>query len=66
MVMLTVVPGDHEIVPQIGTARRVRDGQPASITRPSDYPVLAVCMTCGREIRCDRWLMAEWRHLEEG
>jgi hypothetical protein len=54
----------HEIIPQIGSARRERDGEPAQITSPTDYPILAVCLTCHREIRCDGWLMGEWRHTE--
>ena len=44
--------------------RRVRDGQPADLTRPSDYPVTAVCKVCGRKIRCERFYLAEWRHVE--
>lgn len=53
----------HEIIPEPGSARRVRDGQPADLTRPSDYPVTAVCKVCGQSIRCERWLLAEWRHI---
>jgi hypothetical protein len=56
--------GNHEIVPQPGTARRVRDGEPAQITRPTDYPILAVCLTCHREICCAGWLLGEWYHAE--
>jgi hypothetical protein len=26
-------------------------------------PVTAVCKTCGRAIRCDRWLLSDWRHI---
>ena len=63
VVVLTISLGDHEIVPEPGSARRVRDGQPADLTRPSDYPVKAVCKTCGRPIRTERWLLAEWRHV---
>ena len=28
------------------------------------YPVEAVCMACGRQIRCDGWLLGEWHHVE--
>jgi hypothetical protein len=64
MVVLSLIPGGHEVLPEPGTARRVRDGQPARLTRPSDYPCVAVCKTCHREIRCERWLRAEWHHAE--
>jgi hypothetical protein len=59
------VTSSHEIVPRPGTARRVRDGQPADLTRPSDHPVTAVCKACGRRIRCDRFYLAEWYHLPD-
>jgi hypothetical protein len=58
------VTAEHEIIPRPGTVRRVRDGQPANLTRPSDYPVTAICKVCGRRIRCERWLLAEWYHTE--
>jgi hypothetical protein len=54
----------HEIIPEPGTARRLRDGQPADLTRPSHYPVEAICTVCSQPIRCERWLRAEWRHIE--
>ena len=53
---------NHDITPAIGSARRVRDGKPADLTRPTHYPVTAVCMICGQSVRCERWLLAEWRH----
>jgi len=55
----------HEIIPQIGSARRERDGEPAQITSPTDYPILAVCLICQRPIRCDGWLLGEWYHLPD-
>jgi hypothetical protein len=54
----------HEIIPEHGSARRERDGEPASITRPTDYPILAVCLTCRQPIRCEGWLLGEWAHIE--
>ena len=65
MVVLSVIPGGHEIVPEPGTARR-KDGSPADLTRPSDYPVTAICKVCGQRIRCERYYLAEWRHIEKG
>ena len=61
---MTAFNTGHEIIPEPGTARRVRDGQPAQLTRPSDYPATAVCKTCGQPVRCERWLLAGWRHLD--
>jgi hypothetical protein len=61
---LAYVTGGHEILPEPGSARRVRDGEPASLTRPSDYPVEAACSVCGQPIRCERWFLGGWRHIE--
>ena len=63
MVALSLVPGAHEAIPERRSARRVRDGQPADLRNPAHYPVTAVCQVCGRRIRCERWLRAEWYHL---
>jgi hypothetical protein len=52
----------HEITPVRGSARKL-DGTRADLTRPMDYPVEALCVECGRPVRCDRWLLAEWRHI---
>jgi hypothetical protein len=54
---------EHEIIPEPGMARRVRD-QPADLRNPVHYPVTAVCKTCGQPIRCERHYLAEWRHVE--
>jgi hypothetical protein len=54
----------HEILPESGTARRVRDGQPAQIINPAHYPVTATCLACGLPIRCDGWLLGDWYHTE--
>jgi hypothetical protein len=65
MALLSVVPGGgHEIVPRKGSAPRpATDSQPTCATRPTT-PATAVCKVCGRPIRCERWLLAEWRHIE--
>jgi hypothetical protein len=57
------VTNGHEITPKPGTARRVRDGEPASLLNPADYPAEAVYIVCGQLIRIERWLLAEWRHI---
>lgn len=55
----------HEIVPRPGSARRVRDGEAANLTRPTHYPVTAICLTCGQPIRCEGWLLSEWFHIAD-
>ncbi len=52
----------HEIIPRPGTARRA-DGSLADLRNPLHYPVTAACDRCGREIRCNRYLTGEWRHV---
>ena len=64
--MCELITASHEILPERGTARRARDGEPARLTDPTDYPVTAVCAACGREIACDRWLRGSWYHTEPG
>jgi hypothetical protein len=64
MLTLACVTDDHEIIPGPGSARRVRDGQPADLKNPLHYPVVAVCLNCGQLIRTERWLLSEWRHVE--
>ena len=43
----------HDITPVKGSARQL-DGTPADLTRPSHYPIEALCLECGRPIRCER------------
>ena len=63
MIVAACTGHGHEITPKPGTPRRVRDGEPASLLNPADYPVEAVCIVCGEPIRTERWLLAEWRHI---
>ena len=63
VVLLSISLGGHEIIPKPGTVRSVRSGEPADLKNPLDYPVKAVCKTCGQLIRTERWLLAEWRHI---
>ncbi len=53
----------HDITPLEGSARRL-DGQPADLTRPTHYPVEAICAECGQPVRCERWFLSEWRHID--
>jgi hypothetical protein len=63
VVVLSVIPGGHEPVPEPGTFRRVSDGEPASLLTPYDYPVTAVCSVCGQQIRVERIYLADWHHI---
>ena len=60
---MTAFNTGHEIIPEPGTARRVRDGQPADLKNPLHYPIEAICMACGQPIRIERFYLAEWRHV---
>lgn len=54
----------HQYPPlRASSARRVRDGLPADLRDPCDYPAEALCLVCGQPIRCDRFYLAEWRHI---
>ena len=64
MVILSVSPGGHRITPLAGSARKVRDGTPADLTSPLDYPTEAVCLVCGQPVRIERYHFSEWRHIE--
>ena len=33
---------------------------------PCDYPAEALCLVCGHPNRCDRFYLAEWRHIAPG
>jgi hypothetical protein len=63
VILLSISLGDHEIIPEPGTARRVRDGEPASLLNPADYPAEATCLVCSRPIRNERFYLSEWRHI---
>jgi hypothetical protein len=64
MLDLACATDDHEITPLAGSARRVRDGTPADLTRPTDYPAEALCLECGQPVRIERFYFGEWRHIE--
>jgi hypothetical protein len=36
----------------------------ADLTKPLDYPIEALCFECGRPVRCERWFLREWVHIE--
>ena len=57
-------PAGHRITPLAGFARRVRDGAPADLTSPLDYPAEAVCLESGQPVRIERYFLGEWVHIE--
>jgi hypothetical protein len=59
----TQQPGDHDPAPLPGSCRQL-DGSEPDLSRPSHYPVEAVCLICGQPVRCERWFRAPWRHVE--
>jgi hypothetical protein len=60
---LDTSPAGHDITPVRGSARQL-DGTPADLTRPMSYPVEALCLECGQPIRCERWFLCSWVHIE--
>jgi len=63
LIMPTALTEEHAITPEPDSATRERDGEPASLLRPQDYPVLATCLVCKRSVRCEGYLLGEWAHV---
>lgn len=53
----------HAITPQKDTAYTVT-GLKADLLDPRDYPVEAVCLECGRPVRRNKYMFAEWFHFQ--
>jgi hypothetical protein len=58
-----VVTEQHDITPKPGTVVRESDGQPGSLLAVFDYPLRAVCIVCGQQVRIERKFFAEWEHV---
>jgi hypothetical protein len=52
----------HDALPESGTMTRESDGESVDGNTPADYPLLARCDSCHREIRIDAALGKGWRH----
>jgi ABC-type Fe2+-enterobactin transport system substrate-binding protein len=63
MLMAVTTRDDHDITPQPGTVVREADGQPGNLLAVFDYPVRAVCITCGQQVRIERKFLSEWEHV---
>jgi hypothetical protein len=62
-VELELAEGPHDITPVKGSGRQL-DGTLADLTRPMDFPVEALRLVCGLPIRCERWFLVEFRHID--
>jgi hypothetical protein len=64
--MHALSPGsaEHRITPLAGSARRVRDGAPADLLNPLDYPAEAIWLACVQPVRIERFYLGEWVHIE--
>jgi hypothetical protein len=63
---LTLLSSDHDITPAKGSIRQADSGEPGSLFNPFHYPLVAVCMECGRDIRIDRnSITDEWYHVDK-
>lgn len=52
----------HSPTPVGGTYKREADGQPARLTNPSDYPVVATCKFCEVPARLGNYMQWDWHH----
>jgi hypothetical protein len=61
LALITVLmPGDHEIIPEPGAARRV--GDRADLLNPAHY-LAEASASAAPAVRCERFYLAEWRHI---
>jgi hypothetical protein len=57
---------NHAITPLLGSARRL-GGAHANLLDSRHYPVEALCLECGRPVRCERYIAIgddDWIHIE--
>jgi hypothetical protein len=52
----------HDALPQQGSLLREHDRAEGDGRTPADYPLLARCKSCHREIRIDAYLGSGWKH----
>lgn len=60
---LPAEPAAHEALPVRGTFKRAKDGEQLVLPMPWDYPILADCASCGKVIRKNESMFAEWEHV---
>jgi hypothetical protein len=55
----------HDALPKLDGEEgllRERDREPVDGKTPADYPLLARCQSCNREIRIESYLGSGWKH----
>jgi hypothetical protein len=52
----------HQALPEPDTKTRASDGTQATGTNAADYPLLARCRSCRRQIKAENALDADWKH----
>lgn len=57
---------EHTAVPLAGSYVTEKSGEPASLLRDSDYPVVAECKICRGRIRLGQVMQMDWRHVTAG
>jgi len=56
----------HEITPRKGSMHHAVTGEPVTGLHPAlDYPIVAVCLVCGRVIRLERFFLCSWVHVSD-
>ena len=52
----------HSATPLAGSYVTEKTGEPATLVRYSDYPVIAACRVCHGRIRLGQLTQADWQH----
>lgn len=59
---MQVASSGHAITPRLHTIHTMT-GVPVSGLNPLDYPLVAICLECGKRIRLAN-VLGDWRHCE--
>lgn len=60
--VLRLVVANHSITPRLRSIHTTT-GTPVNGLDARDYPLIGICLECGKTIRCGNYL-ADWRHVE--
>jgi hypothetical protein len=55
---------NHEALPVRGMVKRLKDGEQPNPPMPWDFPLVAECAPCGKRIRKEKSMLADWEHAE--
>jgi hypothetical protein len=53
----------HDALPKPGSVTRESDGATVDGSTPADYPLLATCGPCNRQIRITASQGTDWKHV---